>query len=140
MGLIALTHDATKIVESQFDDKRGTEEAVKFKIAPVSSRLMAIIKDQSTKVIDDGSGGGALQMNPNLAAYNLVRVGLKSWENFKNSKGELVSPKFEKSTMGGKTIDVLSEDSMDLIPLEVIREIGDAINDFNILSEQEAKK
>ncbi len=140
MGLIALTHDTTKVVESQFDDNRGSENAVKFTVGPISTRLMAIIKDQATKVIDDGSGGGALQMNPNLAAYNLVRVGLKGWTGFNDKDGKPVSPKFEKSVMGGKTVDVLSEESMDMLPLEVVRELGDAISDFNILTEQEVKK
>lgn len=140
MALTALTNDVTKTVESAFDDAKGTESAVRFTIGAVSTRQLANIKDAGVKLVQDGNGQDAVQMNGNITAYMTVKAGLRGWDNFKDSDGNDVKIEFVDEVVAGRRQKAVTDKCLDMIPLDVVRELADYINDFNIFTGAEEKK
>lgn len=68
-----------------------------------------------------------------------VAFGLKGFENFKREDGTEISFVSKNKIVGGKTYDVVDESIIEIIPFDVLVEIGGVILNGSKLSEEEAK-
>lgn len=80
-----------------------------------------------------------IQANVLGREIEMVRYGLKGWENFKDSRGEPV--KCEKSLVGsaGGSREELTDRCIRQIPIEIIKELAEVIRTQNVVGEAERK-
>jgi len=113
----------------EFISKYDTaEQKTIWKIGPLSSGISAHIGSIFAK--DPSSIDGFIKA---------VKFGLKGAENFKNASGEdIVIDKVNKSVAETK-YQIVANNVIEIIPFEIIIELGTAILNSSKLSEQETK-
>lgn len=135
MALKAL--NLTQIIEFQSprDPDKGTDQATKFKIAAIPSRIYVTLKDKAASFVPDQNSpdGVKAEFNGNLIAYEIVRWGLKGVENFP------VEYKTRKEKLGPYSYDVVDDDFMSALDIETIRELHEAIDKLCTISEETVK-
>jgi hypothetical protein len=141
MSLVGLRADATREVELSFDPAKGTDDATRFILGTLTARVQVYLRDQATRFKPDPDNDDKVvaEFSPNAAAYETVRFGLKGWHNFKDDKGNELVPKFEKKALAGRDYEVLTEETMDLLHADIIRELAEELGKVNSLSEEESK-
>lgn len=100
-----------------------------FVISPVSSRIQARVGK-----LAGADGGGALD-----SMMEAFRFGVKDIKNLQNKQGVPVKFKTEEVVVGNEKCFIVSKDIVDILPLNVIIEVGAKIMSFNNLTEEEAK-
>jgi len=75
----------------------------------------------------------------NQYQLDIVRFGLKGWQNFLGADGKERPFKTKRLSRGGKSYEVVSDESLAYLPVRVIRELADVILNWNQLSEEEKK-
>jgi hypothetical protein len=141
MSLVGLRQDATREFQSDLDKGKGTPEATVFTLGTLTARVQVYLRDQATKFKPDPENPGEVvaEFLPNHSAFETVRFGLKGWANFKDDEGKDVPFNTENQKLGGRDHMVVDEDSMDFLHGDVIRELAEALNEINTLSEKEVK-
>jgi hypothetical protein len=141
MALVGLRIGATRSFQSKTDPAKGTEEATTFHLKTLSSRVHMDLRDRATKFVPNPETPDtmAAEWRPNLIAHDTVRFGLGGWENFTDEDGNDLPFDTVKRVVGNATYECVSDDCMDYLNPELIRELSDAINAANELSEEEAK-
>jgi hypothetical protein len=141
MSLVGIRRDATITFESKFDPARGTEEATQFTLGTLTARVQVYLRDQATKFKPDPENEANViaEFLPNASSYETVRFGLRGWERFRDEDGNDLPFSTVKKQVGGVEYEVVSEDTMDALPIDVIREIAEKLNEVNALTEVEAK-
>lgn len=126
MALKALNLTQVAVFESPRDPDKGTDNATKFKIGAIPSRIYAGLKDKaaSFKPDPDAPDGMKAEFNGNLIAYDTVRFGLKGVENYG------AEFKTQKEKVGHYLYDVAHDDFMASLDIETIRELKAAIDDL----------
>jgi len=71
--------------------------------------------------------------------FEFVKFGLKGFKNFKDTKGSEIVLKTEKKTIGNTEYDIVSEDTLKVIPRAAITELAKKIAEENLFSEDEEK-
>lgn len=132
--------DSFELKGEEFIQKEGTTPVV-FKLGTLSSRLLAHLRDEATSFVPDPSNPETVvaKFLPNHSSFETVRFGLKGWENFRDVDGGDIPFKTVKRSIAGVTVDAVSDDTMDQLPLDVIRDLSNAIVEGNQLSEEAAK-
>ena len=127
---------------SWFTCKDDRENPTRWKIGVIDALVMAEIQDLITVFEPDYSnmeGPAKSKLCLNRVKSEAVRYGLKGWENFVDSTGSAVPFRTERRTMGGRTVDALPDELMQMIPFVIVTEIGDKILTMNRLNEGEVK-
>lgn len=130
MAFVALNLSDTVDFQSSLDPNRGKEGAAIFKIGAIPTRIFAKIKDQGSNfVLDDKAPGGVnAEFTFNDTATEMVRYGLKGIKGFKDGNGNDLEYKTQKMKVGNSLVEALHDDLMDVLPLELIRELAMEIN------------
>ena len=79
------------------------------------------------------------RMNIAEQDFEFVKFGLKGFKNFKDTKGSEIVLKTEKKTIGNTEYDIVSEDTLKVIPRAAITELAKKIAEENLFSEDEEK-
>lgn len=122
--------------------KTREEGATVFYLKNMPSAVVARISDmQSAQQVSlmDGATQTFIQRN-GAKAREAFKHGVSGWDNFPDKEGNPIAPEFEQAMVGGETLKVLSDKTLDKIPLAIIREVGDAAFNKNSLSEPQRKK
>jgi len=106
--------------------------------------ILAELEDEATSFSVERLGEAAeatavSKINFAKRDIETVRFGLKGWQNFKDKDGNERPFKTQKINKGGRVYEVCTDSTIRQIPLEVIRELAEAIRSANSLSEEEAK-
>jgi hypothetical protein len=114
-----------------------------FHLAHLDSALTTYLMDSVAdyKMSDRGKTGSAdIQFNVFQRDRELVRYGVKGWENLNREDGTPTEPKFRKAPVGGKVgvRSGLSDESLDLL-IPYFADLARAIEDGNKLTETEIK-
>jgi hypothetical protein len=120
--------DLAEVVNVSSSSDSGEIKTV-FKISPISSRVQARIGK-----LAGADGGGALD-----SMIEAFRFGVKDIQNLLAKNGSPIAFKTEECLVGNDKYYIVSREIMDLLPLDIIAEIGSKIVGFNNLSEQERK-
>jgi hypothetical protein len=142
MALVGIRLDATREYQSkELDDNYGTPEAVVFKLGTLSSRVLVLLRDSATKFVPDPNDmtNVTAQFLPNHSSFETVRYGLKGWTNFRDHEGNDIPFKTVTRTVAGLSMDAVDNDTMDVIPIDLIRELAEEITRDNVLDEEKAK-
>lgn len=118
------------IVKSDLKSKVPT----KFKLGIIDNATMARLKDGQTRyILNDKSKDGNSDMTINRHQHNVevVRHGLRGWENLSDGKGQV---SFKKGEDG-----LVTDDVMKVLPLNVVEEIAEEIIRLNSFSGDESK-
>jgi hypothetical protein len=128
----ALDLSKTIVFESPRDTAKGTEDATKFIIGAIPSRVYAALKDSATTYRQDPNNQDDIKVDfrPNDIAKDMVRYGLKGIQNFCTASGAVVTFKTTKARVGNSEYDVLADEVLDVIDLDTIREIAQAIREI----------
>lgn len=140
MGIIAFDINQTWDFSLSSDT---IEPKTIFHLGHLDSALATYLMDSVAdyKMSDKGRAGSAdIQFNVFQRDRELVRYGVKGWENLAREDGSVVEPKFRTAPVGGKvgTRKGLSDESLDLL-IPYFSELARAIEEGNKLTETEIK-
>ena len=141
MSLVGLRADATREFQSSHDPAKGTDDATVFTLGTLTARVQVFLRDQATKFKPDPENPDKVIADflPNSAAYETVRFGLRGWRNFKDEKGNDLPFKTVKKNLGGREYEFVSEESIELLHADIIRELSEELSKLNNLSEEQSK-
>lgn len=142
MSLVGIRLNATREYQSkELDDNYGTPEAVVFKLGTLSSRVLVLLRDAATKFVPDPNDMTQVtaQFLPNHSAYETVRYGLRGWVNFRDVDGDDIPFNTLQRNVSGISMDAVDDETMDVIPIDLIRELAEAITEDNVLDEEASK-
>jgi hypothetical protein len=125
--------------ESDLDSDKGTEAATKFILGAIDSRTWSHVVDTNMESKMTQDGEQLNKFNQMTVAYNIVRFGLKGFENFLDDENKELVYKTEKFSMAGKAYMVTTEEIMSLLPVNLIMELAGEINSINTVSEEDSK-
>ena len=110
--------------------KTEAEGATVFVLGTLDKETVGALRD-SMQSLEMADGKQKIVMNTSATMVKACRMGLKGWRNFKDSEGKDIPFKTEEEYMFGKSFKVVSKETMDKIPLDLIIELGQAIVDKN---------
>lgn len=149
MAIRAISMDQVVDYVSDQDPAKGTDkeatEATIFKLGTLSGRQNTSIKDQATSFRPDKdspdpkSPDMVAEFRPNQCAYLMVQFGLRGWERFLDARGNEVPFETTKKQLGGREVVCASDESMDRLGQELIRELSEQIEKLNSVEEPEPK-
>lgn len=141
MAIKALTLSSVKTIESALDPARGTADATRFTIGALDAFVSAYVSDRMLTFSDSDLGGiQTAQVKMNEADLEVVRFGLKGWENFKDARDNDIEFKTVERILQGKKYTVVDTDRLALMAQELIRELAREIRFINTVTEDDAKK
>jgi len=128
--------------QSDRDPAKGTENATVFVLGALSSRVASTIRDKSTRFSGDLGKveGMTTELRMNETAFELVRFGLRGFRNYQAADGTLVEFKTEEVQIGTTIMKVVAKEIMDVIDLETIRELAEAVGKVSGFEEADTKK
>jgi hypothetical protein len=138
--IIALDLTSVRDFSSKYDS--GGAKTT-FKIGVIDSLTRAKIEDNESEFVinqQDSSKGADVKINRRQRNLQIVRYGLKGWENLKDGQGNDVP--FQSATEPGPdgTVRTVAADgSLKMLPPEVIAELAGEIMSSNVLSEEDRK-
>lgn len=138
MALVGLHLEATREYQSVSDPARGKDDATVFILGTLPSRLDGKIRDDSYEWVQAGDGAVA-HVKSRDAKAKRVKYGLKGWRNFRGTDGNEIKFETQEEHFGGRTIQVVAPQCMDVIPLEIMSELADEIVKVNTLGTDDAK-
>jgi hypothetical protein len=119
------------------------EGATVFYWGAISNVMMVKIADQQQSSSVEVGDVMRQTFNQKSAARNreAFRHGIRApgWDNFLDEKGEAIVPEWTTIMEGGKSYQVLSDETMDKVPLYIVQEVGAHIFNTNSLGEDERK-
>jgi hypothetical protein len=133
----------------EFQDKDdpdfGTEEASKFTLRALDSRVMAKLKDGAAKIlVDPTRPDDAAETSINMENMNFetVQFGCEGWENVVDpdaGNGALLEYDTVPRRLGGRSYKIVDPDVLCRVPLSTIRKMAEDIRAKNELSDDDAK-
>lgn len=110
--------------QSPRDPAKGTPEATTFKLGAIPSRVYTQLKDKGTSFTQDSENPDSVKaaFSPNKIARDIVRFGLKGFDNF-----DELEFKTQKEKVGPALFDVVHDDVMDRLDIDTIRELSEEI-------------
>lgn len=140
MPIIGIDLEATRdFIPKQ---KGPKEEKTKFVLCTLDSRIHGMLRDEMTsfKITDQSAvTGEAVSSIPyNAVAFKVCQHGIKSWENFLDSKGSAIKYITTKLRLSGREYDVVDPEVLKRVPTDLIREMYREIVGNNFLSGEDA--
>lgn len=124
--------DSVEVEVDGVKRKENGPTATVWELAVLSTRVMGYLADRATKFSQGQNGGIQADIQPNLVAYDRVRLGLKGVSPLLDDDGNPIKLPLVKETIGGLGVqEVVSADFMDRIPREVILELAEKITESN---------
>lgn len=146
MAIKGLSMDSTVEYVSDLDPAKGTEreaeDATFFILGPLSGRAYSMVKDSATGYRTDPDseiGEVKAEFKPNEVAYLTTQFGLRGFRNFMGDGGNEIPFKTANKQLGGQPFVVASPESMDVLGLELIRELSGVVEELSKPSEVELK-
>lgn len=141
MTLKLLNLTRTVEFESQYDEAKGTPDAVKFVIGAIPTGSYNHIVDSNTKTIRED---GEVYQNTRAISMtmDMIRFGLKDIINIDkmDTGGDpLTKLPTENIRVGSKNVRVVAQEFLDMLPIELMVELADAIAEMNTVKEEERK-
>lgn len=141
MAIVALDNSTEKTYELSRDPDKGTEAATRFLLGAVPSRVLANIRDKATHFVVDQKGEEvSTQVDQNKTNIEIVSVGLRGWENMKNSDGGDIAFSTKKRNIAGRSLEVADDSVIDALALDDINELANEIISMNALEPRQRKK
>lgn len=140
MSLTAIDLGETLDYTSQFDTDK--ESPTIFKIGVLDSLIMSKISDSLTVYevdMENPDKNPATRFNYSQRQIEVVRFGLKGWENFKDKQGKDVQFRTKSLNYAGKNYEVVSDQSLSCLAFMLIQELAEVIFKQNRLSVEERK-
>ena len=137
MPVVAITPGLTDKFSVKGDT--GPDRTV-FNLGSLDSVIQAHITDETVVIIqgsDDTESHAAVRGN--AVAIKTCRFCIRGWSNFKDADGNDIPFETEKVTVEGQEYDAVPPRLLRLIPLPVMREISDRIDEINGVSDDEGK-
>lgn len=128
--------------ELSFDEHYGTDQATKWTLGALDSRVLATIKDKATSIpvaALNGSNEGSATLNLNQTNFEVVLFGLKGFTNFQDEEGKQIPYKTVLYSLAGKSYSVADPELVKMIPPEGIDELATEILGINSVREEERK-
>lgn len=122
--------DPERTFDYVLKEERGSENPTIFKLKVLTARELAEIED-SVSSFFSGKGEVELRIRPGTEILQILKRGLRGWENFKDDKGNNIP--FRENNA------VPREDNFDRIRPEWRRELANAITEMLTMSEEEEK-
>lgn len=123
--------DPERTFDYVLQEEKEKENPTIFKLKILAARELAEIEDNVSSFVS-GKGEVELRIRPGTEILQILRRGLKGWENFKDDKGKDIP--FRENN------GVPREDNFDRLRPEWRREISNAITEMNTMSGEETKK
>lgn len=139
MAFKAINLTKTVRYQSELDSEFGTDKATTFILGPIDTRTMSYIIDANMESKVNSDGEQSMKFNQLIVAFNLVKFGLKGFENYLDENDQPLVYKTEKVNFGGKHYTVVSEDILSMLPQALLMELAAKINDINTVSETDEK-
>ena len=139
MAIIGVNIEAT----TEYTCKSDTDNPTKWVLGTLSSRVLGILKDQSASFAASGEDSENLraEFKVNKSAHDAVQFGLRGWGNFCTQDGSQISYQSVEMSVPGTSIKVPAVPTalMEMIPLEVIRELSEELDKQNTTGDEEGK-
>jgi hypothetical protein len=146
MAIKGISYSERNEYISKADPAQTREEgATVFYWTALSNNTVTEISDmQNTTQVQVAEDGTTVQQvnNNRMNARNrkAFREGVTGWDNFVDANGKVILCKREEVVEGGRKRTVVSEESMNAVPLEIVNEVGRHIYDECTLTEDTRKK
>lgn len=111
------------------------EEQTVFLLRSLTSKELALLDDGIPQV---QQGTDLVNVSVGSMLHKALRAGLTGWENLLDAKGQAVEPEFERCNLLGRNGEFLKEKSLDRLPREVRKELGNAIYNGSFLTEEDS--
>lgn len=134
MALQGMSRLETIDYESVRDPDRGNAKATRFFLHPLDVVSQAQLNDASTTVTTDGQ----IAINSQKNAVDCVRRALHGWANFRDEKGNDIPFTTVERETDGRRVKLASDDALEHLGLELIRELAGQVRSFNRVSKVEA--
>lgn len=119
-------------VSTHDSNKTEAEGATVFVLGTLDLGMRMKLLDNAFDMVQGGEGPARININRNTVNMDAVKYGLKGWRNFRDRSGEKEIPfTTETETLGGKPYTVVSKECMNLLPTNVLLELGQKIMDIN---------
>ena len=110
--------------------KSESEGATVFILGAVDKEIIGALRD-SMQSLEMTDGKQKVVMNTSATLVKACRIGLKGWRNFKDAEGKDIPFKLEEGYPFGKSMKIVSKETMEKLPLDLAIELGQAIVDKN---------
>lgn len=139
MAILGISTFENQEYISEKDPAKTKEEgATVFILGSLDVDIKAKLTDRSFSM-EVGSGDQKINSQNNTVALDAVRFGLRGWENFKDKDGKAIPFKSEETLIGGRMYSVVSQKTLNSLPIDLIVELGNKIMRVNTVSEQVEK-
>lgn len=145
MAIVGVDVDATRKFICKRDkkecDKSGDEPTV-WELGTLSSRLLGAFMDKSASFAANEADveNVRAEFKGNEVAYRVVQFGLRGWSNFVTPAGQQIAfESVELLALPGVKRTAVPDTLMELIPLDVLRELSEQIEKQNKPDEDEGK-
>lgn len=152
MAMRAISMDAIKRYVSVSDPSKHTDEKAKagepnreatdatvFLLGPIPARVQTMINDVATSSKQDDEDAMVFEFHPNEASYLRCQFGLRGFERFLDQGGNEVAFKTTNRQLGGQAHVVAAPEIMDMLGMDLIRELASEIEKFNELNQADRK-
>lgn len=119
------------------DPSEREDEKTHFFIKPLTYLETALIQDRHNYAVGRSTKDVKAYNNFMQTMAEMVASGLKDVKNLLDPNGNEVKMSFETVTIQGKKIERVSKDFLDILPSEVVTELGIKILGINDLDEEE---
>lgn len=138
---LASTREYVSTLDPHHPDRKNADpaKATKWQLGTLDSRLYGYLRDITTEIVQTEDGQAARRLAVNKMYREAVRFGLRGWSNFKDERGREIERKTEEFALGGQVYVVLTDAVLNLIPGDVIADLGAEIKRGNELTEDDAK-
>jgi len=131
MAITGLSKIETSEYISEKDPcKTEQEGATVFLIGAIDKETLGALRD-SAQAMEMVEGKQQLIMNTSAMFVKACRAGLRGWRNFKDETGKDIIFKSEDGYLFEKQLKLVSKETIDKMPFDLVIELGRAIVDKN---------
>lgn len=131
MAITGLSKLETSEYISEKDPCENEEKgATIFILGVLDKETLGALKD-SAQTMELVEGKQSMVLNTSSMLVKACRAGLKGWRNFKDETGKDIMFKLEEGYLFDKPLKLVSKDTIDKMPFDLVIELGRAIVDKN---------
>ena len=124
-----------KVVNYKSPNDPDKSNPTTFRLGVLDPLLKCHIEDITTNI----KGEGEIQLDLAFRNYLTVQFGLRDIVGLLNEQGNQVEIKKSTVYIRGRGYDIISDDTLKLLPKELFRELSEQINSLSELSDKEKK-
>jgi len=134
--------DTSEIIEHISEHDPDLKNPTVFKLGVVDSLTIAKIEDKLTTFsIDSKNPGGSTdaKISSGMREIELLRAGLRGWENFNDRDGKPIPFQTNTQRSSGSAKEVPTDKTLEYLPTIIAKELANVIYNQNKLDEGERK-